>query len=127
MDTHLPVQWIDRLCGIMLIPLCPAVRQLFEAWARAEGGTARWNPLNTTLPMPGAWLYNSAGVRNYPFPVSGIAATAATLALPYYRQLWGSLQVAHANGHSARQIVEANRQAFDTWGTGADHVLAALT
>lgn len=126
-QTHLPPEWIPRICGLMLIPTCPAVTELFTAWARAEGGTATWNPLNTTEPMPGATNYNSAGVKNYSTPITGISATAITLALEPYHTLWVALQSAKSSGMTARELVAAHESAFNTWGTGAAHVLALLT
>jgi hypothetical protein len=36
------------------------------AWRAAEGGTARWNPFNTTQHARGATDYNGAGAKNYP-------------------------------------------------------------
>lgn len=125
-QKHLPPLWILRLCGLMLIPTCPAVTELFNAWERAEGGTAKWNPLNTTEPMPGATDYNSAGVKNYGTPITGIAATAKTLELEPYHELWVGLQGAKAHGTTAAELVEQHAAAFNTWGTGASHVLAVL-
>jgi len=50
-----------------------------RAWAKLEGGSASWNPFNTTAPMPGATSYNSVGVRNYASRQDGITATIRTL------------------------------------------------
>ena len=125
-QTHLPPAWKARLCGLMLIPECPAVDKLLDAWERAEGGSARWNPLNTTEPMLGTTDYNSAHVKNYPSPIAGIAATALTLQLEPYHGLWGALQLAKSSGDTARELVEQHASAFNTWGTGAAHVLALL-
>lgn len=124
MNNHLPPSWSQRLAGLLLIPAKPSYLQLMDAWQRAEGGTAQWNPLNTTEPMNGTTNYNSAGVKNYPSPVSGIAATALTLILEPYHTLWVDMQ---AGTYTAQELVERNRHAFDTWGTGASHVLALLT
>lgn len=49
------------------------------AQCQAEGGSARFNPLNTTLPMDGATDYNSVHVKNYASYGSGLAATTKTL------------------------------------------------
>jgi hypothetical protein len=54
------------------------------AWQRAEGGTAGFNPLNTTQEMPGHTCYNSlpsmpCGVKNYPSRDVGLEATVKTL------------------------------------------------
>lgn len=58
-----------------------------HAWQAMEGGTARYNPWNTTYPMPGDSRYNSVGVRNYASKSDGISATAHTLRLHYYDHL----------------------------------------
>lgn len=49
------------------------------AWMQAEGGTARWNPLNSTHDAPGATIYNWASVKNYPSFEVGMQATVETL------------------------------------------------
>ena len=48
-------------------------------WMAREGTTAAYNPLATTLAMPGATQFNSVGVRNYPTLQVGVDATARTL------------------------------------------------
>jgi len=54
---------------------------LLSAWSKLENTEAAYNPLATTLEMPGATTLagNPAGVRNYTGPDQGIAATAQTL------------------------------------------------
>ena len=123
MQHHLPEGWIGRLGGLMMFPETPETVRLFEAWATAEGGTSKWNPLNTTEDMIGATDYNSVGVKNYPTPIHGISATALTLQLEPYHSLWADLQTGR---YSAVQLVRRNAHCFDTWGTGAAHVLAVL-
>jgi len=123
LQTHLPPHWRERLLALLLCPVSPGGMVLLDAWERAEGGRAQWNPLNTTEPLAGATDYNSAGVKNYPTPVAGISATALTLILQPYRHLWGDLQ---QGGFTARELVERNEAAFNTWGTGASHILALL-
>jgi hypothetical protein len=121
---HLPPQWEIRLLRLLLAPSLRGSVELLEAWERAEGGSARWNPLNTTFDQPPCTDYNSAGVKNYDTPVGGIAATARTLILLPYHHLWSDLQYGE---WTAVQLVERNRRAFDTWGTGADNILRLLT
>ena len=123
LNTHLPPLWRFRLLGVIGASGRWEHRKLLGAWAQAEGGTARWNPLNTTLPMPGATNYNNAGVRDYPRPIVGLCATAATLANGFYD---GILRDLTAGTFTARQIVERNRAEFDKWGTGAANVLKVL-
>ena len=102
-------------------------RELLGAWARAEGGTAAFNPLNTTQPWPGATPYNtlpSGGhVWNYPSGYAGVHATAITLLNGHYDGIIRDLRSATK---TARRIVEDNAHEFDVWGTGAAHILAIL-
>jgi hypothetical protein len=57
-----------------------------------EGGTATFNPLNSTLVMPGSSSYNPVGVQNYPDAPTGVAATAHTLANGYYPNIIADLR-----------------------------------
>lgn len=112
-----------HLNGALGIPATSENRKLEQAWHRAEGGSAKWNPWNTEYGLPGATDYNSAGVKNYPKEIMGVAATMLTLGNGRYNGILGDLQ---SGKFTARQIVERNRAEFDTWGTGWQHVLAAL-
>jgi len=51
------------------------------SWMQAEGGSAEYNPLNTTLNLglAGETNYNSVGVQNYPSLSTGEYADAQTL------------------------------------------------
>lgn len=123
-QTHLPPNWQTRL--LVVLGGSDAYNEgvrLFDAWATAEGGTAKWNPLNTTWYLPGSWPYNSANVRNYQRPTQGIAATCLTIVNGYYNGILGALQGGTA---SATQIVEQHAHEFDTWGTGAANILRVL-
>lgn len=121
--THLPPNWSWRLLAVLGAPTTTSNVNLLDAWARAEGGEAAWNPLNTTYLLPGATEYNSAGVRNFAKPIDGICATALTLDNGDYRGIVGDLQ---AGKYTAREIVTRNAHEFDTWGTGSAAVLAVL-
>lgn len=78
-------------------------------WQRREGGTARWNPLNTTQHMPGAGSYNSVGVRDYSSAQQGLAATVRTLRNGHYSDILHALQTGQPLGSQA---------GLKTWGTG---------
>ncbi|MEX2395290.1 MAG: hypothetical protein WD826_12515, partial [Actinomycetota bacterium] len=52
------------------------------AWEASEGTQATWNPLATTMPMDGATIYNSHGVRNYNSMQQGLDASFETLDRP---------------------------------------------
>ena len=103
----------------------PEGMRLLDAWQRAEGGTARWNPLNTTYKLWNSTDYNQNDppVQNYFRPTEGCAATVLTLVNGYYNGILGDLQ----NGvKTAEQIVTDRRAQFQTWGTDPDVVLRVL-
>jgi hypothetical protein len=82
------------------------------AWERAEGGWAHHNPLNTTLPEPGASDLpgNGARVKVYSTIDVGVAATASVLSEPAYAAV-----VAALAGNDAFAIARA--VAASPWGT----------
>jgi hypothetical protein len=53
------------------------------AWYRRENPSwppaAAANPFNSTLPMPGSTVFNTAGVQDYPAAAEGVRATVLTL------------------------------------------------
>ena len=129
-DTHLPPFWREHLVAVIGGHMDAEKGRFLTAWAQAEGGTARWNPLNTTLGLPGATDYNSAGVKNYTRPVWGVCATALTLTGPasgplYYPHLLGHLQSA-AGTYTAEQIVDDCQAEIRVWGTNPDTIRAVL-
>lgn len=121
--------WRFRIAARGRFGYHPQVWKVWDAWQRAEGGSARFNAWNTTEPWPGATPYNyddhhNPLVLNYPSATAGTAATVATLRNGLYpRMVW---IFAHPGGLDARQIVEYARADFDRWGTKADRVLALL-
>jgi hypothetical protein len=54
-------------------------RRAWQAELQAEGGSAKNNPTNTTLSMPGSTNYNLVGVKNYISGLQGVEATVKTL------------------------------------------------
>lgn len=124
MSDHTPILWRYRLLRkLRAAPLYRGNLSLLHAWAVAEGGTARYNPLNTTEPWPGASDYNSAGVKNYPTGADGIAATYLTLTNGHYQ---GIVRDMRSRRLTAKQIVERNASEFDVWGTGSKLILEVL-
>jgi hypothetical protein len=120
---HIPILWRYRLLRAIDGKNNRANRRLLRAWAKAEGGSARYNPLNTTEPWHGTTNYNSDGVKNYPTAAAGIAATAATLRNGHYQGIVSDMR----QGRKAAQtIVRDNAAEFDTWGTGAKLILEVL-
>lgn len=86
-------------------------RVFVEAWIRAEGtyGSLR-NPLDSTLPMPGSYPVNSAGVQRYKSLRQGLEATVLTIRNGLYQPVQSAL--AAGNGPAAAAAVAASR-----WGT----------
>lgn len=81
--------WANALCERMRWKPSKENLTALVAWMAAEGGSgdnappqAKWNPLNTTLVVPGSWRYNSVGVQNYPDMETGIEATVRTFRSP---------------------------------------------
>lgn len=136
--THLPEHWIQKLCVLLSIPgwlngVYPhQVMRLFTAWQQAEGGTAEFDPLNTTdhvTDSSGAWQgtdYNGVHVANYTTPFHGIVATAATLLNGNYDQLVAALRTVETTGITAEQLVEQHEAELRTWGTSPSLILDVL-
>lgn len=121
--THLPPHWRERVLWLVAGRVNDANLALLDAWQRAEGGDAKWNPLNTTLALPGSTPYNDVGVQNFRRAVDGLAATGMTIANGRYPGILRDLQ--HGS-KSATQIVNDNAAEFNLWGTGAKHIAALL-
>ena len=99
-------------------PRTPAVLKLLAAWSYCEkphtgAGAWQWNnPLNTTEPGFGATAsVNSAGVKIYPTPADGVAATVATMTNGFYPNLVQALRA----GNAAQFLAQRGEMA--TWGT----------
>lgn len=86
------------------------------SWANIEGGHftahgSQHNPLNTTQSAPGAWTFNSVGVKNYPTWSIGLDATLRTLSLGAY----SGIRIALSNGGNALAVLSAVNAS--PWGT----------
>jgi hypothetical protein len=85
----------DLLAGLGNTQPTGDMLHFLESWHRAEGGSAAYNPLNTTQDAPGASCYNAEPcVKNYPDYQTGIDATIATLRSDYpgYAEIVAGLQ-----------------------------------
>lgn len=71
--------WTRDLLALLACPGSYYNALSIVAQCQAEGGSAMFNPLNTTLAMTGATNYNSVGVKNYTSYAQGLDATARTL------------------------------------------------
>lgn len=103
----------------LAVPVTPTNIAAIRAWASGEGSTARFNPLDTTQPEPGATPYNANGgdpVENYPDYRSGITATVATLEPGGHPSpLYGAILTALGAGASTQAVEQA--VAASPWGT----------
>jgi hypothetical protein len=107
-------QWASQLAlraGPKTIAFTHANLIALVAWASEENTRATWNPQASTEPWPGATVFNSSGVRNYPSLTAGLDATLATLRNGDYSVVLEKL----ANGGCACAVNEA--VANSPWGT----------
>lgn len=108
--------WLHAFYDALSVPHTNRNAWAGVSWIQAEGGTALWNPLNTTQRMPGSWNYNSVGVQNYVSFEQGLEATVKTIlqartSLGYYLIL--ERLRASARPSSTLRAVEKSQ-----WGTG---------
>jgi hypothetical protein len=93
-------------------------------WEKAEGGhwanSARFNPLNTTLNMPGAVSINSVGVKAYRSWQQGMRATVQTIKNSAYSGIIAALR----DGRSAMSVADAIGSS--PWGTNAALIHSAI-
>lgn len=98
-------------------------RRAWQAELQAEGGSARNNPTNTTLPMPGATNYNSVGVKNYVSGLQGVEATVKTLQESGH----GYGKVLELMRKNAPATAIVNAWGDSDWGTDLGLVTAVLS
>jgi hypothetical protein len=115
--------WRPRLLEAMGIPPHHAAMAFLAAWQECEGGTAAFNPLNTTERVPGSTDYNSAGVQNFPDEISGLAATLLTIRLHPYAIIRHSLA---RRDLSAQQMVALCASSIRVWGTNPECIARQL-
>ena len=125
-STHLPPYWRERLLAVLGAPRSKENLRFLHAWGVSEGGTAKWNPLNTTyvLPYGESWSYNSSTVQNYWRPSGGVAATALTLVEDTYSCLVGAFQ---GGKLTAEQINVKCDATIRRWGTNPAVIAKVLT
>jgi len=96
--------------------------RILAAWMGYEHGwqsdpMAYNNPMNTTMPAPGATNFNSVGVKKYPSAGEGIRATINTLQNGDYPTLVQALQAGDPNLFFSA----AGMKQLDTWGGSAGY------
>jgi peptidoglycan hydrolase CwlO-like protein len=72
-------QWAGSFLPRIGAPACHDNMVAVVAWGVAEYTAARWNPLATSYPMPGATDFTAGGVKNYRSLDQGLDATRLTL------------------------------------------------
>jgi len=116
-DAYTPLSWARALLGYLGMPATSQNLTAITSWELAEGGhwfnSARYNPLDTTMPEPGATVMNSVGVKAYTSWAEGFTATVATLR----NGLYGPILSALRRGDDAVAVAAA--VASSPWGTGA--------
>jgi hypothetical protein len=136
MLPHVPPQFEQRLLALINShgwdhgSFAAEPLRFLSAWIKAEGGAAACNPLNCTLFVYGATVYNTFVVDgvtfhvwNYLHAVDGIAATGITLVNGHYNGILGDLQ----NGSkTAEQITRDRWSQIATWGTNPQTILDVL-
>lgn len=71
--------WGKAFLRTLGAPTCSDNEVLVVTWETAESTQATYNPLATTHAMPGAGVFNSAGVKDYVSLAQGLAASRDTL------------------------------------------------
>ena len=71
--------WATQFLQAIGAPASSSNLTAMTTWMAHEGGLNHNNPLNTTLDMPGASLWNTQGVKTYTSTQQGVDATIATL------------------------------------------------
>lgn len=107
--------WATAVLRAVGAPITKENLRFVQAWQRAEGGGASFNPLNTTQQWKNASSYNSVGVRNYTSAADGVAATAHTLLNGYYPKIVAGLR---SGKLSAPQLASMTDE-LGKWGTGS--------
>ena len=77
---HLPTR-LDFARAFLVALGMPATTtrtEIIIGWENKENTAATYNPLATTLRVPGSKPFNSVGVQNYPSFVVGVTASVAT-------------------------------------------------
>jgi len=134
-QTHLPSNFTHRLLWTLGAKDNKENNRFINAQIRCEGGTAKWNPLNSTMRLSGSYSwteeknYNTTGVCNYRYGIAGVCATALTFNLRDYQGnllFPGLLADFKAGTKTAEQIVNDNIAEIKLWGTNPDLMLQVL-
>lgn len=103
--------WVRDLLVAVACPGSLENAVALVAQCQAEGGTARFNPLNCTVKAPGSTDYNKVPVQNYVSYAQGQSVTAGMLRQQNMAGLLDALKI----GTSA--VSYWNALAKSPWGT----------
>lgn len=106
--------WQQAVLAALGVPVTVSNERFLSDWQPYEGGSASFNPLNTTEPWAGATSYNMVGVKNYPSASAGAQATAATLKNGNYPSIMAALRTGDPYTFANASGVADN---ISTWGT----------
>ena len=122
-----PLLFATALLTAMGWPTTQSNIAAMVSWEQAEGGNWEnpdaYNPLDTTMPEPGAVSTNGPGVKKYTSWAQGLQATVATLQLSYYPQI----RAAFAGGNASQTLVPTASSELRTWGTNPAAIQAGIT
>jgi hypothetical protein len=110
------IEWAKAFLKWADLPVTKHNCWALVAWESAEGGSAKWNPLNTTQRWSGSTDYNSVGVQNYKTQEDGLNATLKTIKQTQGFLGYGPIVAALARdalAHDTLTMVE-----HSAWGTG---------
>lgn len=118
--------WQGQILSGIHAPTTQSDVNFMNTWATQEGGagyanTAWYNPLNTTLKMPGSSTIpgNTAGVQAYTSQSQGIQATVDTLNnTPAYAGIKSTLQKGNASQTTLKNAVSSTGS-WTNFGTSA--------
>lgn len=112
--------WEAQFLQAARLPVTARNIQLVRGWQASEGGTAAFNPLNTTTRAAGSTSYNSNGgtpVQNFKSRADGIAATVRTLYNGHYGTIINALKQGNSDYRSFGQAVDSS-----PWGTHGGYI-----
>lgn len=112
--------WEPQVLRAANLPITPRNITLLRGWQASEGGTAAYNPLNTTTHEAGSTAYNSNGgtpVQSFLNANDGIRATVKTLYNGHYGAILGALKQGNADYSAFGSAVNAS-----PWGTHGGYI-----
>ncbi len=113
-------QFGAAVLGNIAAPVSATNLDAFAAWAAGEGACARFNPLATTQPEPGATPFNNLDggghVWNYPTFAVGVQATTTALTNGLYQEVIAAFQ-ASAGVAAVAAAVERSPWGTQTFGS----------